>query len=132
MYTAGRLNGLQPTSLVVLCKNVFSIVNFLTFSLVLLYFNSLIFIIFTSGSLLYFLWIRLFLKYRRQLDYKMFAAANKENSATMQGTNGMQEIKLNNAEHLKRREREGVQASLFKLNFKSLSLSQYQQAGAFF
>lgn len=113
-------------------QTVFSIFNLLTFSLVLLYFNSLIFIIFSSGSLLYFLWIRLFLKYRRQLDYKIFAAASKENSATMQLINGMQEIKLNNAEHLKRWEWEGVQASLFKLNFKSLSLSQYQQAGAFF
>jgi len=113
-------------------QTVFSIFNLLTFSLVLLYFNSLIFIIFSSGSLLYFLWIRLFLKYRRQLDYKIFAAASKENSATMQLINGMQEIKLNNGEHLKRWEWEGVQASLFKLNFKSLSLSQYQQAGAFF
>jgi len=44
----------------------------------------------------------------------------------------MQEIKLNNAEHLRRWEWEGLQASLFKLSFKSLSLSQYQQAGAFF
>jgi ATP-binding cassette subfamily B protein len=44
----------------------------------------------------------------------------------------MQEIKLNNAEHLKRWEWEGLQASVFKLNFKSLSLNQYQQAGAFF
>jgi ATP-binding cassette subfamily B protein len=50
----------------------------------------------------------------------------------MQLIHGMQEIKLNNAEHLKRWEWEGLQASLFKLNFKSLSLSQYQQAGAFF
>lgn len=113
-------------------QTIFSIFNLLTFSVVLLYFNTTIFYIFAVGSILYFLWIRLFLKHRRQLDYKRFAAVSKENSATMQLIQGMQEIKLNNAEHLKRWEWEGLQASVFKLNFKSLSLSQYQQAGAFF
>jgi ATP-binding cassette, subfamily B, bacterial len=113
-------------------QTVFSIFNLLTFSLVLLYFNITIFAIFAVGSILYFLWIRIFLKYRRQLDYKKFSASSKENSATMQLIYGMQEIKLNNAEHLKRWEWEGLQASVFKLNFKALSLSQYQQAGAFF
>ncbi|MEP7238219.1 MAG: peptidase domain-containing ABC transporter [Ferruginibacter sp.] len=113
-------------------QTIFSIFNLITFSLVLLYFNTTIFAIFGIGSILYFLWIKLFLKYRRKLDYKRFAALSKENSATMQLIYGMQEIKLNNAEHLKRWEWEGLQASVFKLNFKSLSLSQYQQAGAFF
>lgn len=50
----------------------------------------------------------------------------------MQLIQGMQEIKLNNAEQLKRWQWEDLQAALFKLSFKSLSLSQYQQAGAFF
>jgi ATP-binding cassette, subfamily B, bacterial len=113
-------------------QTIFSVFNLVNFSLVLLYFNANIFCIFAVGSVLYFLWIRIFLKFRRQLNYKQFAAASKENSATMQLIHGMQEIKLNNAEHLKRWEWEGIQASLFNLNFKSLSLNQYQQAGAFF
>ncbi len=113
-------------------QTVFSIFNLITFSFVLLYFNTTIFTIFGFGSVLYFLWIWLFLKYRRKLDYKRFAALSNENSATMQLIHGMQEIKLNNAEHLKRWEWESLQAAVFKLNFKSLSLSQYQQAGAFF
>ena len=113
-------------------QTIFSIFNLLIFSIVLLTYNALIFSIFIAGSILYFIWISIFLKYRRKLDYKNFAAASKENSITMQLILGMQEIKLNNAEHLKRWEWEGVQTSLFNLNFKSLSLSQYQQAGAFF
>ncbi len=113
-------------------QTLFSVFNLVVYSFVLLHFNSTIFMVFASGSMLYFLWIRLFLKFRRQLDYKHFAIASKENTMTMQLIQGMQEIKLNNAEHLKRWEWEGIQASLFKLNFKSLSLSQYQQAGAFF
>ncbi|TAE09757.1 MAG: peptidase domain-containing ABC transporter [Bacteroidetes bacterium] len=110
----------------------FSLFNFGVFSIVLLQYNAAVFIIFLSGSLLYFLWIKLFLAYRRKLDYERFAAAAKENTATMQLVFGMQEIKLHNAEHLKRWQWEGFQAALFKLSFKSLSLSQYQQAGAFF
>ena len=113
-------------------QTIFSVFNLIMFSFVLLAYSTMIFIIFAAGSLLYFFWIRLFLKYRRTLDYKRFAVASKENSITMQLILGMQEIKLNNAEHLKRWEWEGIQASLFKLNFRSLSLSQYQQAGAFF
>jgi len=110
----------------------FSIFNLLIFSVVLLSYNTFIFIIFCAGSLLYLLWIRIFLKFRRQLDHKRFAIAAKENNATMQLVYGMQEIKLNNAENTYRWAWEGLQAGLFKLNFKSLSLNQYQQIGAFF
>ncbi len=113
-------------------QTLFSVINLAVFSVVLLLYNTTVFAIFIMGSFLYFLWIRIFLKYRRNLDYKKFAVASRENSVTMQLIQGMQEIKLNGAEHLKRWEWEGIQASLFKLNFKSLSLSQYQQTGAFF
>jgi ATP-binding cassette subfamily B protein len=81
---------------------------------------------------MYLLWVQFFLRYRRQLDYKRFAIASRENNATMQLVYGMQEIKLNNAENTYRWAWEGLQAGLFKINFKSLSLTQYQQIGAFF
>jgi ATP-binding cassette subfamily B protein len=113
-------------------QTFFSIFNLLIFSVVLLTYNATVFAIFGSCSLLYLLWIRIFLGYRGKLDHKRFAMSSKENSATMQMIYGMHEIKLNNAEYLKRWEWESLQASLFKLNFKSLSLSQYQQVGAFF
>lgn len=113
-------------------NTLFSLFNLVIFSIVLLQYNTYVFAIFCTGSILYFLWIKIFLRYRRNLDYKRFAVASKENTATMQLIYGMQEIKLNGAEHLHRWEWESLQAALFKLSFKSLSLSQYQQAGAFF
>jgi ATP-binding cassette subfamily B protein len=113
-------------------NTLFSLFNLVIFSVVLLQYDTYVFAIFCVGSTLYFLWIKIFLRYRRSLDYKRFAVASKENTATMQLIYGMQEIKLNGAEHLRRWEWEGLQASLFKLSFKSLSLNQYQQAGAFF
>jgi len=113
-------------------NTLFSLFNIFLFSVVLLNYNFMVFIIFAIGSILYIFWVRLFLRYRRSLDYRRFAVASKENSATMQLIHGMQEIKLNNAENSYRWGWEGIQAALFKLNFKSLSLSQYQQTGAFF
>ena len=110
----------------------FSIINLVIFSFVLLSYNLTIFIIFAVGSFLYLGWIQFFLRYRRKLDYQRFAIASKENNATMQLVYGMQEIKLNNAENTYRWAWEALQAGLFKLNFKSLSLNQYQQIGAFF
>lgn len=111
---------------------LFSIFNLVLFSIVLLQYNKAIFFIFGIGSILYLFWIKLFLKFRRQLDFKRFAIASKENTATMQLIYGMQEIKLNGAEQSKRWEWENIQAQLFKISFKGLSLSQYQQAGVFF
>ncbi len=113
-------------------STLFAMVNLVVFSMVLLSYNVSIFIIFAGASLLYLLWIRLFLGYRRKLDFQRFAIAARENNATMQLVYGMQEIKLNNAETSFRWAWEGLQAGLFRLKFKSLSLSQYQQMGAFF
>jgi len=110
----------------------FSFINLILFSIILLNYNVTVFAIFAVGSILYIFWIRIFLKYRRQLDYKSFDISSRENNATMQLIYGMQEIKLNNAESTYRWAWEGLQARLFKLNFTRLSLSQYQQIGAFF
>ncbi len=111
---------------------LFSVFNLVLYTVILLYYNWLIFMIYAAGSVLYYIWIKLFLSYRRKLDNERFAISAKENTATMQLINGMQEIKLNNAEHLRRWEWENLQAQLFKLSFRSLSISQIQQAGAFF
>ncbi len=113
-------------------QTIFSVVNLFIFSIILFRYNIKIFIVFAIGSLLYFGWISFFLKYRRQLDYRRFAVAASESSVTMQLVHGIHEIKLNNAENIKRKEWEGLQAQLFQLGFKSLTLDQYQQAGAFF
>lgn len=111
---------------------LFSLINLLVFSIVLLLYNVPVFFVFFTGSVLYFFWIRLFLQYRRKIDVERFGMAGKENTATMQLVHGMQEIRLNNCEKPKRWEWERLQAALFKLSFKGLQISQYQQAGAFF
>ncbi|MDN5213736.1 peptidase domain-containing ABC transporter [Fulvivirgaceae bacterium BMA12] len=88
--------------------------------------------IFYLGSLLYVLWILLFLKKRRELDYKRFQQSSANQSNLVQLVNGMQEIKLNNCEKLKRWEWERIQAQLFKVSVKGLTLNQNQQIGSIF
>lgn len=77
---------------------LFSLVNLLIFSVVLAVYNNYIFIVFVIASVLYALWVLLFLKKRKELDYKRFEIAAQEQSATIQLIQGMQEIKLSGAE----------------------------------
>jgi ATP-binding cassette subfamily B protein len=111
---------------------LFSFVNLIIFSVVLGLYNLKILGIFLFASILYVLWIVIFLKKRRTLDYKRFAQASAEQSNLYQLITGMQEIKLNNCEKQKRWEWENIQVKLFNVSIKGLALSQYQQAGAFF
>lgn len=111
-------------------NTLFSLFNFIIFAFILAQYNVQLFFVFAIGSILYFVWVQIFLRIRRKINYKTFHLSAKENSATLQLVQGMQEIKLHNAEKLKRWEWEDLQASIFKLNFKTLTYSQLQQAGA--
>lgn len=111
---------------------LFSIINLIVYSVVMLLYSVPVFLIFAIGSALYLLWISLFLKKRRQLNYMQFSIASKENSATLELVHGMQEIKMHNAEAHFRFSWQEMQRSLFAISFKNLSLSQMQQVGALF
>ena len=109
---------------------LFSFFTFLVFGVVLAVYNLGIFFVFLMGTSLYAGWIILFLKKRRQLDYKYFEQAGRNRNVTYQLLGGMQEIKLQGCEQRKRWEWEDVQADLFKVNLQSLNLQQVQQAGS--
>lgn len=113
-------------------NTLFSFVNLVIFSAVLAVYNLKILAIFFVASILYVLWVVVFLRKRKELDYKRFAQASAEQSSLYQLITGMQEIKQNNCEQQKRWEWENIQVKLFKVSVKGLALSQYQQSGAFF
>ena len=110
----------------------FAFVSIIILSVVLAIFSIKIFLIFLVGSLLYFGWVILFMKKRRDLDNKRFTQLSSNQSTIFQLITGMQEIKLNNSEKQKRWEWENIQAGIFRINIKSLTLHQYQQVGALF
>ena len=111
---------------------LFSLINMVVMGGVLAYYNLQIFAVFFTGSLLYFLWVTLFLKRREKLDYKRFAEVSQEQSKVIELINGMQEIKLHNAEKQKRWGWEFIQARLFKVSMKGLVLEQTQNIGSNF
>lgn len=111
---------------------LFSFVNMLIMGGILAYYNLQIFIVFVVGSFLYFGWIVLFLKKREALDYKRFSEVSQEQSKVIELINGMQEIKLHNAEKQKRWGWEHIQARLFKVSIKGLILEQVQGVGSNF
>ena len=92
---------------------VFSLFTFVVFSIVLLFYNWLVFAIFMLGSLLYGGWLALFLRRRKVLDYELFEQQAINNNKTYEFITSMQEIKLQDCEQRRRWEWEDVQADLF-------------------
>ncbi|MFK5878305.1 MAG: peptidase domain-containing ABC transporter [Flavobacteriaceae bacterium] len=119
---------LTTSSLTVL----FSFFNLIIFSFILGYYSLQIFSVFVVGSILYFTWVLFFFKKRKDLDYKRFSEVSQEQSKVIELINGMQEIKLHNAERRMRWNWEYVQARLFKVATKSLALEQTQSVGSNF
>jgi ATP-binding cassette, subfamily B, bacterial len=111
-------------------STVFSFFNLLVFGAVLVYYSTTVFLIFMAGSFMYLLWVLFFMKRRRELDYKRFAQLSQEQSTVFELINGMQEIKMHNAEKQKRWNWEFVQARLFHVSMQSLSLEQMQEIGS--
>jgi ATP-binding cassette subfamily B protein len=111
---------------------LFSMVNLVVFAIILAIYSIKILLIFLAGSVLYFLWIFIFMKRRRSLDQKYFTKMAENQSKLIQIIHGIREIKLNNAERIKQWEWKDIQVGLFRVNMKTLSLNQYQEAGGVF
>lgn len=111
---------------------LFSFFNLIIFGVVLAIYSIKILLMFIIGSVLYITWISLFMRSRGQLDHQRFKKMSVSNSKLINIVNGMQEIKLTQSELSKRWEWENLQASLFRLKVKGLTLIQYQYAGATF
>lgn len=113
-------------------NTLFSLVNLIIFSVILLFYDYRLFLVYIVGAILYMLWISFFLKRRKELDYKKFSQISQEQSKVIELINGMQEIKMHNAEKQKRWGWEFLQVKLFKISIKALSLEQWQSVGGNF
>jgi len=111
---------------------LFSFFNLIVFSIVLAIFSVKILLLFITGSVLYIIWISLFMKSRAQLDHQRFRQMSASNNKLINIINGMQEIKLTQSELSMRWDWENLQAKLFGLRVKGLGIIQYQSAGGTF
>lgn len=108
----------------------FSMLTFVVFSVVLLFYHPPIFGIFLVGSVCYVLWMVSFLKKRKVLDYELFEKRAQNNNTTYEFITSMQEIKLQDCQLRRRWEWEDVQTGLFEVQTKVLKLQQTQEAGS--
>lgn len=111
---------------------IFAVITLVMYAIIMATYNLGILSIFLLGSILYIGWVSLFLKKRRELDYKRFQQSASNQSNIIQLITGMQEIKLNTCEKQKRWEWERIQIKLFRVSLKSMMLNQNQQLGAVF
>src|SRR5690606_23898840 len=81
---------------------LFSLINLITFSIILLYYDHLIFSVSMVSSVVYVAWILFFLKHRRELNYKQFEYSSGNQTNIVEIIEGMADIKLNNSEKQKR------------------------------
>lgn len=132
MQRMGDYSRIQSFMTGSLISIVMAVITFVVYSFVMASYNLVILGIFMMGSILYVVWILIFLKYRRKLDYMRFQESAANQSNVVQLITGMQDIKLNNCEKQKRWAWESIQAKLYKISIKGLSLGQTQQVGGMF
>lgn len=111
---------------------IFAVITLVIYTFIMASYHVGILGVFFLGSALYIGWVLLFMKKRRELDYKRFQQSAANQSNVVQLVSGMQEIKLNSCEKQKRWEWERIQAKLYKVSVKGLMLNQNQQIGATF
>ena len=132
MQRIGDYNRIQTFLTGSLLSIVMAAVSFVIYGAVMGGYDLTILGVFLVGSVLYVGWILLFMKRRRKLDYMRFQEASANQSNIVQLINGMQDIKLNNCEKQKRWEWERIQARLFNVSVKGLTLGQTQEVGGLF
>ena len=124
-----RIEFFLTTSLVSI---VITLITFMVYSSILLGYAKILLLVFLGGAVCYIGWVLIFMKKRRKIDYMRFqeSAANQGNLIEI--INGMSEVKLNNAEQYKKRHWQEIQAKLYNINSKGLTLSQTQDIGGVF
>ncbi|MBB2143951.1 ATP-binding cassette domain-containing protein [Pedobacter sp. LMG 31464] len=111
---------------------IFSMLTFVVFGIILFIYNPIIFYIFLAGSTLYVGWVMAFLKLRKKLDWEYFDLVSKNQSYWVETISSIQDIKINNYEKQKRWKWEGIQARLYKVNLRVMSVTNTQNLGAQF
>ena len=111
---------------------VFSLFTFLIFAVILLIYNAVIFYIFLGGSILYVIWVLLFLNIRKKLDWEYFELLSRNQSYWVETVSLIQDIKIYNYEKHRRWKWEEIQARLYHVNKRVLAVTNAQNLGAQF
>lgn len=109
---------------------LFSAITFLVLSAVLFVYSPLLLLLFLVGSALSISWSLYCIKKTKYINYNRLELMGDSRNSLFEIVYGMSEIKLNNAEQVKRYEWERQQVKLYNANKQSVSVQQALQAGS--
>ena len=112
-----------------LLQFVFSFITFTILACLLATYDVLLLVIVLVLSIASVLWIMLFLKQRKLIDYERFRINSDNRNLLYETILGMPEVKINNAQNTRFDAINDFQQRVYKLNIKSTNLFQIQLVG---
>ncbi|MDD7272612.1 MAG: peptidase domain-containing ABC transporter [Prevotella sp.] len=109
-----------------------TIVSSIVFSVLLIYYDKYIFLLFLVTTMISIFWTLLFTKKRRSLDYTYYACASENRNNIYELIYGMTDIKINNAENIRVKSWKKIQETINKLSFNSALINLYIRSGNVF
>ena len=104
----------------------------IVYSLLMLYYEVNMFLVFVLGNLLYTGWIFLFLNQRRKLDNLLFESRASNSNDLLELLENINEIKVNNIGNSRRWKWEFSRYKIYGIRVRSLNLNQVEETGAVF
>lgn len=101
----------------------FTVVNIIVFAALMVYYNYMAFLIFMVFTVLTFAWTQLHMRRRKSIDYSYFSYASENRNNVYELVNGMQEVKINNAQDTRVGVWNEVQEKLNHLSMRSAYLN---------
>lgn len=105
------------------------ILTIIVFSTLLFHYSVIIFFIFILMSLFEIVWNTLFLNKRKTLDYAYFTNSSENRNHAYELTNGMADLKVNNAEYSRIGKWKETQTAINKISMKSAWVNTIQGGG---
>lgn len=124
-----RIQAFIMSTLIGVFINVLLII---TYSIIMLYYEKNMLLIFSAGTCLYICWILIFLERRKYLDKLFFDAKSKNQNDLLELLDNITEIKATNIANNRRWRWELSRYKIYNLNVQSLNLNQIEEAGATF
>ena len=108
---------------------LFSMFNFVVFGVVLGIYSVPVLLVFLTGTILYIVYVTLFMPARERLDNIRFMQMAEAGNTMINIVNGMQEIKMAGNEAANRRDWERSQHDIYRTRIRGLRILQFQTAG---
>lgn len=108
---------------------IFTIINLLLFGGLLIWFSPLVFTVFIVFTFLGLIWVSMFLRYRREIDYSLATHSADNRNNLFELVRGVDEVKANNAHLVRVDVWTKVQQRINRLSMKSAMMTLYQNGG---